>query len=238
MNALLPGTILFDMDDTILADDAVSERCWELVCRDFSSRIEGLGAGNLLGVIREARRWYWSDFDRSRRGGRQLTTARREILDLSFDRLGFADNALRDEMVDSFNGRKPTMVEAVPGAMETLHTLRRQGTKLGLVTNGNGAAQRAKIDRFGLEHLFDSILVEGEFGVGKPDRRVFLQVLKELHAPPEDAWMVGDNLLGDVGGAQGAGIYGVWVDWREQGLPESSPVRPDRIIRAVSELIE
>ena len=49
--------------------------------------------------------------------------------------------------------------------------------------------------------------------------------------------MVGDNLLNDVGGAQAVGIYGVWVDGQGTGLPEDSPVKPDRIVRSIVELV-
>ncbi len=237
MGMLLPPAILLDLDDTILEDDAVSERCWERVCSGFAPRIETAGAEKLLPVVQEVRRWFWGDFQRSRRGGRDVTMARREILDISFGRLGIKDDGLRDDLVESFNAAKLVMIEPAPGAMETVRELGRRGIGLGLVTNGSAQGQRAKIERFGLERLFDSIVVEGEFGVGKPDPRVFLHALEQLGVAAEDAWMVGDNLQGDVGGAQGVGIYGVWVDWRGTGLPADSQVQPDRIIRAISELI-
>ena len=236
MDIGLPPAILLDLDDTILEDDAVSERCWERVCAEFSPRIEAAGCENLLPVVQEVRRWFWSDFQRSRRGGRDVTMARREILDISFGRLGIKDDLLRDDLVESFNATKLTMIEPVPGAVETVRELARRGIGLGLVTNGSAQGQRAKIERFGLEPLFDSIVVEGEFGVGKPDPRVFLHALEQLGVAAGDAWMVGDNLQGDVGGAQGVGIYGVWVDWRGTGLPTDSQVQPDRIIRAISEI--
>ena len=45
-------------------------------------------------------------------------------------------------------------------------------------------------------------MVEDEFGVGKPDKRVFLHSLEKLGAEPKDAWMVGDSPINDVDGAQ------------------------------------
>jgi len=41
-----------------------------------------------------------------------------------------------------------------------------------------------------------------------------------------------------VAAPQRLGILGVWVDNAGNGLPASSPVRPDRIIRALSDLLE
>ena len=53
--------------------------------------------------------------------------------------------------------------------------------------------QRGKIQRFGLEPCFDYILIEEEFGVGKPDERVYLHAIGQLDTHPSKSWMVGDN---------------------------------------------
>ena len=144
---------------------------------------------------------------------------------------------LLDEMAVAFQQLKTATIELFPGALDALHSLRSKGLKLGLITNGNAQGQRAKVKGAGLEPIFDNILIEGEFGVGKPDPQVFLHTLEQLEVTPDEAWMVGDNLVNDVGGAQAVGICGVWVDWRGVGLPENSLVTPDRTIRSVVELV-
>ena len=53
----------------------------------------------------------WGDFQRSRRGGRDVTKARREILDISFGRLGVKNDGWRDDLVESFNTTKLVMIE-------------------------------------------------------------------------------------------------------------------------------
>jgi putative hydrolase of the HAD superfamily len=89
----------------------------------------------------------------------------------------------------------------------------------------------------GLARFFDCILIEGEFGVGKPDPSVYRHVLEQLRLAPADCWMVGDNLEWDVAGAQAVGITGVWHDYAGAGLPSNTRVRPDRIIRTLTELL-
>jgi len=42
--------------------------------------------------------------------------------------------------------------------------------------------------------------------------------------------MVGDDLQRDIAGAQKMGIYSIWCDYGRNGLPESSKVKPDKII--------
>ena len=238
----LPKAIIFDMDDTSLSDDAVSDSCWEQVCIRFAGRIEelGLAADGQLTEIRSVRRWFWNDPERSRRGGLVLVAARQDILALALDQLGVQAPELIEEIVQVYMSLRADTVLPFPGALDALDalaTIKQLEVKLALISNGNAHEQRAKVQRAGLEPLFESILIGGEFGVAKPDPRVFHHTLDQLGIGPEDAWMVGDNLVNDVGGAQAVGIYGVWVDWQGGGLPENSPVTPDRTIRTIVELV-
>ena len=45
--------------------------------------------------------------------------------------------------------------------------------------------------------------------------------MRELNVEPRDCWMVGDNLEWEVEVPQRLGIYAVWVDTAEGGLPTS-----------------
>ena len=122
--------------------------------------------------------------------------------------------------------------------METLATLRERGHRLGLVTNGSGPFQRRKIDRYRLAQYFDDVRIEGEQGIGKPHPSVFEAALAGLGARAEETWMIGDNLVADVAGAQAVGIRGLWVDIRGEGQPPQGAARPDAILGSVSELVE
>lgn len=232
----LPPAIIFDMDDTILSDDEAAGRCFRQVCHDFASRLPVEDPDELADVIQEIRRWYWSDPERIRKGSLNLVQARRELLSMSFSRYGIDDEPLREEMSVAYQELKSAAVEVIPGALDTLQALRDGGAKLGLITNGDAEGQRAKVIKAGLEPYFESVLIAGEFGVAKPDPRIFQQTLDNLRVSASEAWMVGDNLYADVGGAQAVGIYGIWVDWRGNGLPDNAPAIPDRIIRSILQL--
>jgi putative hydrolase of the HAD superfamily len=93
-----------------------------------------------------------------------------------------------------------------------------------------------KIERFGLEPVFDAIFVEGELGFGKPDPRVYELAMSRLGHSPAQTWMVGDHLEWDVAAPQKLGIFGVWVDANGKGIPAHSPVQPDMTIRSITEL--
>jgi putative hydrolase of the HAD superfamily len=124
-----------------------------------------------------------------------------------------------------------------PDAHNVIDALRARGTRLALVTNGASKEQRAKIDRFDLASRFDHIQIEGEHAFGKPDERAYLHALRQLGAHARDTWMIGDNLEWEVAAPQRLGIFAIWFDAAGIGLPRDTPVRPDRIVASLSELL-
>ena len=82
----------------------------------------------------------------------------------------------------------------------------------------------------------DVIVIEGEFGRGKPDPAVFHHALNTVGVDAADAWHVGDNLYADIGGAQGVGMQGVWIHRDRLKLQDDAPARPDRTIATLSEI--
>ncbi len=232
-----PKAILFDLDDTIIAFSSAGDECWQELCNRFAPLTGGLEAEKLLEAIDEVRNWYWDDPERHRRGRLNLVAARRELVSLAFSNLGIDNAAIANRLADAYSTEREEAVTLFPGAIDTLNHFRDNGLKLALLSNGASELQRKKIERFKLASFFDCIIIEGELGFGKPDKRVFLHALEKLGAAAGEAWMVGDNLEWDVAGAQQVGIYSIWVDWQGGGLPESTTVRPDRIIGNISELM-
>ena len=125
-----------------------------------------------------------------------------------------------------------------PETLGCLGALRARGLPLALVTNGDAREQRWKIERCALAPFFGAIVIEGELGAGKPDPVVYETALKALGVEPgPDVWMVGDHLEFDVAGPQRFGLHGVWLDRAGTGLPATTAVRPDRIVRALDEVV-
>jgi putative hydrolase of the HAD superfamily len=236
LNMGLPLGFLLDLDDTILDDSSNIDQCWRDACAANENGLGALDLSHVLDTIRNTSRWYWSDPDRHRDGRLQLDAARREVVRLALLELGVENAALADKIGDAYGERRDAGMEPLPDAIDTVRWLKESGCALALLTNGAGAAQRKKITRFGLTEFFDTILVEGEIGFGKPDPRVYQLALSRLDLPPREAWMAGDNLEWDVAAPQQLGLFTVWIDRHGRGLPPQSGVRPDRIVRALSEL--
>jgi putative hydrolase of the HAD superfamily len=129
--------------------------------------------------------------------------------------------------------RQTNLWEYVPaGVVPALCSLRAAGFNLVVVSNANGTL-RAKFDRLGLTAHVDCILDSCEFGVEKPDPRLFRIAIEKSRASPETTVHVGDLYHVDVLGARAAGLRAVLFD--EAGLYED--VDCPRV-RSLAELVE
>lgn len=230
-----PKAVFLDLDDTILNDSGPVDACWREACSAGSSEC-GIASDVLYEAVKASGKWFWSDAERHRTGRLDLQTARTEVVRLALKDLGMPDEGLALRIGGVYHDRREECLEIFPDALETLRWLRGRGCKLALLTNGNGAPQRRKIETFGLAPFFDSILIEGEVGFGKPDRRVYELALERLSVSPADVWMAGDNLEWDVVQPQRLGIFSIWIHPSGNGHSQSGSVRPDRIVRSISEL--
>lgn len=233
-----PKAMLIDLDDTIITDDAVSEETWQVVCRHFAPLVGVASAGTLYDAIKNVAQDYWGNPENHRKGRLNLEATRRELVRSALREIGLPNDTIADQIADTYSAKKEAAITPVPGAIEALQSLRTSGLRLALITNGGADLQRRKIVKFGLEAIFDFILIEGEFGAGKPHPSVYNTAMGRLNVTSLETWMVGDNLEHDIAGAQRLGIYSIWIDWRGLGLPLSSAVRPDRIVRNLTQLVD
>jgi putative hydrolase of the HAD superfamily len=236
--APLPAAILLDLDDTLLNFSSGADACWEAACARFAGELGSTSPHQLVAAIHRYRDWYWGDPERHRQGRLDLAAARRAIVAGALSQLGFDLPLVAEGVAAAYIAARDAGLCLFPDAVETLARLREAGVRLALVTNGRAEDQRAKIERFALAPWFQFVLIEGEFGIGKPDERVYRHALQQLGVPARAAWMVGDNLEWDVAGPQRVGMTGIWHDVAGAGLPSGSAVRPDRVIRRISELLE
>lgn len=228
--------LLLDLDDTILDNRSSVIGAWEVVSERVAERIPALDASRVRDQIAASTRWYWSDPERLRAGRVDLPMARAAILSHTLTQLGHADEDVVVETERLYTRHREETLELLPGARQALERLRGRLPRLGLVTNGAAEVQRAKIERFDLGQHFDVIVIEGEFGAGKPEASIFRHALASLGAEPGESLMVGDNYEADVLGALHAGLHAVWIDRARGSPPPQPPPRAHATIGALPEL--
>jgi putative hydrolase of the HAD superfamily len=227
--------VLLDLDDTLLDYSGGVDLSWESAGATAAASA-GIDTRDLVAALVEARRWFWADPTRHRRERVNMMGAWTQIAARALARCGCSTPSLAQTMAEDYAAHRRSVMRLFPDALVTLERFRASGAAMGLVTNGDARQQRDKIERHDLARFFDVIVIEGEFGAGKPDEAVYRHALGALRAHPTEAVMIGDHLEFDVDGSQRVGMRGIWLDRAGDGLPAGSAVRPHRIVRGLDEL--
>jgi len=112
--------------------------------------------------------------------------------------LGFGgDSALLDRVADLYTRGRLEAARLFPGAAEALEAL-GETYRIGLITEGEGAAQRAQLERLGIAGCFDSVVISHEVGLHKPGIALYNYALGCADLSPSEAVMVGDRVDWDL----------------------------------------
>jgi putative hydrolase of the HAD superfamily len=251
------NALLFDLDDTLIVDEAVSREALHEVAL-LAAKQHGVDPGRFarIATAEAARLWkdspvygfcrnigisafecLWGNFE----GQSPQITALREWAH-PFRRRVF-EAALREQLIDpadgpeilakAFESTRRKLQRLMPDAIETLARL-KPDYRLGLLTNGAPDLQREKLSASGLEPFFDAVAISGEHGMGKPRPEIFHELLSALDVGPSSAVMIGNSLERDILGAANAGILSVWI--RVPGSEEHADTTPNHTITGLSDL--
>jgi len=194
--------VLFDIDGTLLDDEAA-----------VAAGVRALHAstGAILSLEQFASAWqaaldrYFDLFASGGIGFLEQRRARiRDVVDASLD------DAAADALFDVYlhaHEQAWALYEDVLPCLETLESHR-----LGIVSNGLGSQQRAKLEQTGILGRFDPIVISDDVDLRKPDPAIFLRACSAAGVAPHDAVHVGDRYGADAVGARSAGLTGVWLD--------------------------
>ena len=232
-------TVLFDLDDTLFAHRRA-------VATGITAYRTGAGGADIVRDDEaEAERWRALEeehyhrylagdisFQGQRRArAREFTAPYGHNLEL---------DAAADSWFDGYREEYEAAWMLHDDAVRCLIGLRDDGAQLGIITNGELAFQREKIERVGLTLLIDDVVASGELGIAKPDRRIFEHACARFEVTTSDAVYVGDRLETDAIGAARAGLQGVWLNRgggataSEEAAAAASGVS---VIRSLDELI-
>ena len=124
---------------------------------------------------------------------------------------GLDDFPLSIKISSDYLSELPKKKNLLPHAKETLDYLLPKYPMV-IVTNGFDEMQATKLSSSGIQNYFKSIVTSQRAGNKKPSKEIFDFALNEAGHSPEDAVMIGDNLLTDIVGARKAGLDTVYFN--------------------------
>ncbi len=134
-----------------------------------------------------------------------------------------------------YRARCGTRSHCYPHVVETLHRLKAQGVRLGVVTNKEGAYTQTVLDAHRLTPLFDCVVSGDTLPTKKPRPEGVLSCLESFQVKADRTLFVGDSSI-DVATARNAGVD-VWVVPYGYNMGQSiADSLPDRIIASFLEI--
>jgi HAD superfamily hydrolase (TIGR01509 family) len=221
--------VLFDLFDTLVLFDR--ERLPEVsvngkVIRSTAGRMHEAfrpyAPGVSLPQFVEALQWSWQEAER-RRGESHREVAAPERLGLLVERLGLDAAGLSPEAVPvllSTHMRELSRAVVFPPHHAPLLDRLRRRHRLAVVSNFDYTpTARGILEREGIAHLFEEVVVSDEVGWRKPEPVIFETALGRLGVSARESLYVGDRPDLDVAGAQGVGMHAVWINRDAAPLP-------------------
>ena len=218
--------ITLDLDDTLWPIWPTIERAEKALHRWLNDHAPMTAAVySSPGALREIRDYMAANKPELKH---DLSALRRESIRLAMYRAG--DNPLMaDEAFEIFFAERQR-VELYDDVLQALEFLSAR-FPLASLSNGN-----ADVARVGLAKYFRAAVTARDFGVGKPDPRIFHAVAGALEVMPVDILHVGDDATLDVLGAVNSGMQAAWVNRADHLWPHE--IQPHVTLTNLTELCE
>ncbi len=138
-------------------------------------------------------------------------------------------------LAEMYRGISRRRLALYPRVKEVLDILKTE-YKLAIVTDAQSCYARAELNKAGILDYFDPIIVSGDFGYRKPDKRLFQSALDQIDVAPKNAIYIGNDMYRDIYGAGNAGMKTVMFN-SDQGTKVYHDTKPDYDISDYRELL-
>ena len=221
--------VLFDVDETLFDRMLAQKAVLELIMRQLPQVFRDFPLESVLAAFLKSDQIYTDLFN----SGAASEGSRDKRSKLFLQLLGI-DEKYTARITELYVRDYPTVQAHVDGAIPVVKELSHK-FKLGVVSNGFTDVQYRKLENMGLRDLFSCVVLSEEFGIRKPDPRIFHHAALLLHMQAQECLYIGDSYANDVIGAKNAGMQACWLN-RESATVPDEKIKPDYIIAKFEEL--
>jgi putative hydrolase of the HAD superfamily len=202
--------LIFDGDDTLWENNTYFERSIE----EFIDLIktEHLGRDEVRGILDDIER---ANVKIHGYGARSFVHSLHECYERIHQRVAAEEDALAILALGERILSQP--MEIIDGVEATLSHLRGRH-RLVLLTKGHAEEQQLKVERCGLRHFFDDVII-----VPEKDVQTYLDAVGRLGSEKDTTWMIGNSPKSDINPALAAGLGAVYVPHDETWSLEHAP---------------
>lgn len=154
-----------------------------------------------------------------------------DALDYSLDMYGITDEALREDLMQAY-----LSLSAYPEVIATLKTLKSNGIRCAVLTNGSPDMIEAAVESAGMQGLLEYNLSVDSVGIFKPDPRVYQLAVDRLGVEAGNISFQSSNAWDAVAAAH-FGFRVAWIN-RFAQKRERLPAQPDAELTDLTGLLD
>ena len=217
--------LLIDVDDTIIEFKHTSDKA-------VSHVFDRVGIERSLELdkkYKEISHQLWSDYELGLVTIKDITTTRfaKTFEDFDIPYTGQEmDDMFRQYLIDN-----PMFMENAYDVLKVLN----KNYKIYVITNGVASTQRSRIERMGLETIFEDIFISSDVGYSKPDKKFFEAHLKDMNNY-EEMLIIGDSLSADIQGGINMNIDTCWFN--PHFIENTTGIKPKYSVNTWLEVLE
>jgi YjjG family noncanonical pyrimidine nucleotidase len=200
--------IFFDLDHTLWDYETNSKEALYDIHASFRLNDRGVVFDKFHSCFREVNIQLWDLYDTGKITSDVIRTERFKQILKTFE---IGDDMLALNLSDHYLNICPDKSNLMPHTLDVLNYLSAK-YKLTIVTNGFEEIQHRKLKAGNVGHFFNHIITSQKSGYRKPAKEIFEFALAVNNILPNEAIMIGDNLLTDIAGARNAFIDTVFYN--------------------------
>ena len=159
-----------------------------------------------------------------------LEEIRFEAFRKTLEDIGSPNDALASHLNQIYLEHRFEDIELFNDVLPALKALRLKYT-LGILSNGNSYPERC-----GLEGIFQFVVFAQDYGIEKPNSKLFEIAVEKAGCSKQQLLHVGDSLRNDVMGAINAGIKCVWLN--RNRVKNTLSIKVDYELSSLLELLD
>jgi HAD superfamily hydrolase (TIGR01509 family) len=222
--------VIFDIDGTLYDRNKAQKELVKGFVTELKEIFIGLDDNEIEKAFLESDDYAISMFE----AGGSVKEVRGERSRRILDSLGL-DRKYQNKLTEIYLSLYPDISTPTDSAADVVEKLHGK-FRLGVISNGFMDMQYSKLSAIKLKHYFQIIILSENFGIRKPDSRIFHEASSQLDCQPRECLYIGDSFLNDIIGARNAGMYACWYNPGSLAIPESDII-PDIEIKSLDEII-
>ena len=216
-----PEAIIFDTDNTLYAYDPAHKAAMDAVYLKAEKKL-GVSKKAFKKAFKEAR-----DKIKSQLGETASSHSRLLYFQRTIENLGMKTQILLALDLEQTYWRVfLSNCILFPGVKNFMQLIKSVGIMTLNITDLTAQIQFRKLIYFELDNYFDYVVTSEEAGADKPDKRPFEIAIEKAAIDPSKIWMIGDNPISDIGGANNFGMGTIQKNHDGINIHKDGPCKP------------